>query len=65
METDAAVGVGAGVAVFEVAADGTSHVCQLTAYLVMPTRMEFHFQQVVAAGGGGEEAVVEDGKFWS
>lgn len=62
VEGDAAVGIGAGIAVFEVTLDGATHVGQLAAYLVVAAGVELNLEEVVAAGGGGEETVVEDGE---
>ena len=42
MQADAAVGVGAGGAVFQVALDGTTHLGQLAAYLVVAARLQVH-----------------------
>ena len=50
MQADAAVRVGTGCAVFEVALNGAAHVRQLAAYLVVPACEQFHFEQGVAFG---------------
>ena len=58
----AAVGVGALGAVLEVSLDGTAHVGQLAADLVVPAGVQFHFQKEVALGGL-DEGVLEFGLF--
>ena len=50
VEGDAAVGIGAGGAILEVALDGTADVGELAADLVVTTGEEFHFHQVVPIG---------------
>ena len=60
METDAPVGVGAWRAVFQVALDGAADGGQLTADLVVASRVEADGQQGVAVGTS-DEAVVEHG----
>ena len=48
MEGDAAVGVGPGRTVLEIALDGAADVCELAADLVMPSGHEFHLDEMVA-----------------
>ena len=60
----AAVGIGAGSAVFQVAFDWAAHVSQLAGYLVMAACEKFYLQQVVVVGIG-DVAVAQTGQFAS
>ncbi len=48
VQADAAVGIAAGSAVFEVAFDGAADVGELAANLMVPAGQQFHLHQVVA-----------------
>jgi hypothetical protein len=47
MQTDAAVGIGAGRTILQISLDGTAHLCQLTTYLVMASGFQIYFQQII------------------
>ena len=53
MQGDAAVGVGTGGIIFEVAFDGTPQVGQLATDLMVATGVELYFEQIVASSGYG------------
>ena len=48
VQADAAVGIAAWIAVFQIAANGATDVRQLTAYLMMTAREQLHLKQMVA-----------------
>ena len=50
VKADAAVGVGTGCPILEVAFDRAAHMRELAADLVMPSGEEFDFEQMVAVG---------------
>ena len=56
METDTSIGVAARSAIFQVAANGTSHGCQLTADLMMAPRMDDGENLLLPAGKNPEES---------
>ena len=49
---DTAVGIAPWSAIFQISLDGTAHIGQLTAYLMVPTRQKMHFKKVVIVGTG-------------
>ena len=60
MEADAAIGIAARCAVFQVAADGAADGGELAADLMMAPRVEMHLEEMVAVGVA-DDLVVEDG----
>jgi hypothetical protein len=60
MKADASVGIASRCSVFQVAANGTSHLRKLAPYLMMSSGMQFYFEQEVAFRLGNE-AIVEYG----
>ena len=61
-QADAAVRIGTLGAVFEVPFDGTAHVGELAADLVVPAGIEFHLQQIIAVRAL-DERVLQAGFF--
>lgn len=57
VQADAAVGIAARSAIFQVAVDGRKGVGQLTAYLMVTTSVQIDFDQGVALGRGNVSAV--------
>jgi hypothetical protein len=62
LQADASVGVRARCAVFQVAFYGAADMRELAAYLVVPSREEFHFQEMVPFRVG-DMAVTQSGQF--
>ena len=62
MERDAAIGVGAWGSILEISFDGAAHVGKLAPDLVMTTRVELNFEQMIAALGGGKKCIIQRGK---
>ena len=54
MQANASVGIGTGRTVLQISLNGTSHFCQLTAYLMMPPRFQVYFQQIIVLLPGYE-----------
>ena len=43
MQADTGIGVGTGESVLQISLNGTTHRCELTAYLMMTTGFELNF----------------------